>query len=392
MDNIISEINSCLGVHPAIRLPFDDLYAGVMNEVALGNVSRQVKGDLELFKYTRQCSFDKNWNIFTLISRGLILCPSQEKVISVGILKFFNFGEIIYLPENEKFKATTKMDGSYISLFCHNNKWFCATLGSFESEQAIWAEKWLNENANTEMLVPGRTYIFECIYRENRIVISYDFEGLVLITGYDEYGNEFLYDDTVEYADKLGTRVVEAPRFSTIDEMIKKADTLSSSEEGWVVRFDNGFRIKIKGATYCRIHRIVSNCTPLAVWDMLRTNSDLEVLIEQLPEEFRIDLKSIRRMILTKENLYIQEIEKLYKDTISLSDKELGLQMQELCKEFPIAAHFIFSCRKMNFLVEYKNPGKIRNALYSKFRPTADVLEGYIPSSAMNRFSDEEEN
>ena len=120
---------------------------------------------------------------------------------------------------------------------CHS--WF------IESDQAIWAEKWLNENANTEMLVPGRTYIFECIYRENRIVISYDFEGLVLITGYDECGNEFLYDDTVEYADRLGTRVVEAPRFSTIDEMIKKADTLSSSEEGWVVRFDNGFRIKI---------------------------------------------------------------------------------------------------------------------------------------------------
>ena len=122
MDNITSQIQASLGVHPAIRLPFDELYAGIMAEVTAGNLTRLVKDDLELFNYTRNCSFEKNWNVFTLISRGLILCPSQKKVVSLTLPKFWNYGEVLYLPENEPFRATTKYDGSCIFLFWHNNK------------------------------------------------------------------------------------------------------------------------------------------------------------------------------------------------------------------------------------------------------------------------------
>ena len=389
MDNITSQIQASLGVHPAIRLPFDELYAGIMAEVTAGNLTRLVKDDLELFNYTRNCSFEKNWNVFTLISRGLILCPSQKKVVCQPLIKFFNYGETLYLPENESFRSTTKMDGSCIFLWFWNNKWNCSTRGSFSSEQAIWAENWFHTNCAISELVPGRTYIFEVIYAENRIVITYDFEGLVLITGYDENGNEFLYDDAAWYASRMGTRVVQTNSFNSIEEMLDKSKELPSSEEGWVVRFDNGYRIKIKGDEYCRIHRVISNCTPLSVWDMMRNCQDLAPIIAKLPEEFRKDIRSIRKIMQDKEHELLQSISFLVDLTKNMTDKDLGLAIPYIAKVWPVAAYFLFSCRKNDFMKEGRKPGKFRNSLYKRFRPTANALEGYVPSSAMNRFEED---
>jgi RNA ligase len=54
---------------------------------------------------------DKAWNQFTLMARGLILCPSEKRVVATPIPKFFNYGEVLDVPELP-FNATVKMDGS----------------------------------------------------------------------------------------------------------------------------------------------------------------------------------------------------------------------------------------------------------------------------------------
>ena len=49
------------------------------------------------------------------------------------------------------------------------------------------------------------TYLFEIIYKANRIVVNYNFEGLVLIGAYELHsGKELLYIELLEIADKLG--------------------------------------------------------------------------------------------------------------------------------------------------------------------------------------------
>ena len=140
MEDITEQIKSCLGQHPAIRIPFDELYAGIMAEVNAGFINRQVKDDLELFDYSRSCTLEGHWNPFTIVSRGLILCPTKKQVICLGILKFWNYGETLYLPENEEFRATTKYDGSCAFLWNYQDSWHCSTRGSFYSDQAMWAE------------------------------------------------------------------------------------------------------------------------------------------------------------------------------------------------------------------------------------------------------------
>ena len=388
---VVEQLKLCLGQHPAARIPFDELYKGLQTEVALGHIAVQKDGDLELFNYSRKCTIDGEWNVYSLIARGLVLDVEKKKAIALPLIKFFNYLEVPYVP-NEPFRATSKKDGSMCVMFFDfsANFWRCSTRGSFFSEQALWAEEWMRKNVNQNALIPGRTYIFEVIYNENRIVVKYDFEGLVLITGYDENGYEFLYEDTQEYAKKMGVRCVEEVKFNSIEEMIEKAEVLPETEEGWVLRFENGFRLKLKGATYSNLHRIISNCTPLSIWEMLKNCDTLEGIKTQLPEEFAKDLISLEKILQQKEKEMISEIEWLYNKTKDLTDKELGLLINgEWGKNYPETSRFIFRCRKDDFLEEIKKPGKFRTSLYNCFRPLSNNLPGWTPCSSMTRFSQE---
>jgi hypothetical protein len=73
--------------HPVHLLSFDEIYAGLMIEVEAGYINKQVKGDLELFNYSVNATFEKHWNKFTLVARGLILCPTQKKVVALPMPK-----------------------------------------------------------------------------------------------------------------------------------------------------------------------------------------------------------------------------------------------------------------------------------------------------------------
>jgi RNA ligase len=392
MKDITEQLKSCLGQHPAARIPFDELYAGLQAEVALGHIVIQKDGNLELFNYTRKCTIDGDWNIFSLIARGLILDVVNKRVICYCLPKFFNLGEVCYLPENETFRATGKMDGSCLFLFFDENQkiWRCSTRGSFFSEQAMRAEQWAFQNINDNFLIPGRTYIFEVIYPENRIVVKYDFEGLILITGYDENGYEFLYENTQKYAKELGVRCVEEVKFNSIAEMVEKAEVLPETEEGWVLRFENGFRLKLKGKIYSTLHRVISNCTPISIWEMLRDCATLDEIKTQLPEEFAKDLISLEKILQQKEKILLGEIEQFHNETRHLSDRDLGLLIKEKMEEdFNIAWRFVFRCRKNDFLEEVKKPGKLRISLYNCFRPISNNLPGWQPCSSMTRFSQE---
>jgi RNA ligase len=377
--------------HLATTVDFDTLYTNIMERVEKGLIYRQVNNKgLELFKYSLNCHYDKMWDEYTLMARGLILDPKNKKIVALGISKFFNLGENSYSIPNSSFNITQKYDGSCIIAFWNDNQWNTATLGSFDSEQSQWAKKWLLANVNTELMNKDATYIFEAIYKENRIVISYNFEGLVLITAFNlETGFEWEYPAIVYEGKQLGIKVVDQHNYNTIDEMLEVCKTLDHNQEGFVVQFLNGYRIKIKGDEYVRVHRIISNVTPLRVWDMILNGDNLEEIEKQLPEELRKDFCSIKKILEDKIEATLKNVESFYQSTKHLTDKEIGLMLAVKNDILPVQASLVFSCRKKNFLVEWKILGsKMRKALFKHIKPQSNKLEGFVPSSNLNRFSD----
>ena len=386
-------LQSLEGRHPAFTMPFSELLAGLTKEVELGNVSMRKSDDgLQIYCYTMQCTIEKNWNIFSLIARGLILDVENEEVVFSPFPKFFNYSEVLYLPD-EPFVVTEKLDGSCGLIFSHNGKWQVATKGSFQSDQATWANQYLHNNIDTGWLHPKSMYIVEIIYPENRIVIPYEEEGLFLLAIYME-GYEFPRGRQKPYEAgyKAGLKPVKVHKFQTIDEILAKTETLHKFEEGFVVRFENGYRLKIKGSEYVRIHRLISNCTPLFIWDCLRACDNIDAIRNELPEEFHKDFDTIRNLLEKTFSENLAEIEKGFEKYKSLSDKELGLLLDSKrdCNHLsPVQQRFIFACRKSNFLKKVLTKGRERDRLFKFFRPTANILEGFIPSNVMNRFQNE---
>lgn len=267
-----------------------------------------------------------------------------------------------------------------------NGYWSVNTRGSFESDQARWATSWLNTQKNiTDNLVKGNTYLFEIIYPENKIVVAYDFAGLVLLGAYHRDGYEYERYELEELRDKTGVKLVDTRNFNSVEDMLEKAKELSVNEEGWVLTYPCGYRVKIKGDEYCRVHRLISNCTPLSVWNSFKMCDDFDVLKRDLPEEFRIDLDNMNEIFTEKFNKKLNEVKEWMNYTKNWSDRDIGLASAN--GEIPRhVTKWIFASRKKNFLAEVEKASMARAKFCEDFRPNANYLEGYTPTSAMNRF------
>ena len=248
--------------------------------------------DLTIWNYSPKVQYERLWDDITMQCRGLVT-NSQGKVIARPFKKFFNYEE--HKPEeipNEYFEVYEKMDGSLGILFNYNDEWVLATRGSFTSEQSVKGRKLL-EKYDYNRLHTDYTYLFEIIYPENRIVCVYDFEDLVLLgMVHTESGNEVNIHNTNNedirlnnMIGNLGFRVVTLYKtwgegFDVLKEEISK------DREGYVIRFRNGFRMKIKGDEYVRLHRILTNISNRDIWEYLKDGKPMDEILDKVPDEF----------------------------------------------------------------------------------------------------------
>lgn len=404
MNAIMKILLECGTKHPAYSMSFSELKDGLFSEVAEGNISVTYHPefkDLALFKYTVDCVAGRNWNKFTLMARGLILDLQNKLVVASPFIKFFNYGEIetcsVSIVESD-FTVTEKVDGSLGIMFYYEGKWRIATAGSFVSEQAKWAEKWVEDNLNFNQVNKFDTYLFEIVYPENRIVVYYDFSGLVLIGVIDAFGEEYSYEKTKQVADCLKIRCAKQYLFNDMNSIVKNAEGLDQNHEGYVIRFKNGVRLKVKGDEYVRIHRLISRVTPLAVWESMLNGDNLDDVKKDLPEEMEKDFENMISILEGKLANVVKELEEAHKATEHLSDKEVGILLNNHDGVFSDMTskkgiRYVFLRRRENFygpLNDYSS--NVRRRVFNTFKPKSNVLEGYVPSSAMNRFTEAEKS
>jgi RNA ligase len=369
-------------VHPARIYDYWILCNGLQRAIEAGHVHRQTSGSLSIYCYTKQCVYERAWTPITKMARGLIIDHEAARVVATPFPKFFNVGEgdHVSIPDLP-FEVFEKLDGSLIILFWHDGQWRTATKGSFQSDQAMAASNWL-AGFNLDALVPGYTYLFEWCSPDNRIVVPYDQPELVLLSIYLADGCEVPHALVTSLAGWFGWRAAMRYHFDSISDLIAHAKALPSTQEGFVMRFHDGTRLKVKGEEYCRIHRMISRCTPLALWEMMRAGDDLEALRRDLPEEFWSDFDAIEHLLDIQLYSLIREAKEEAHTTVHLTDKQIGL-MEGLKHK-----SLVFTLRKYGGgnLTDYP---RSREALYRAIRPTGNKLEGYMPSRSMNLVMEE---
>lgn len=378
--------------HPATRYAFDELRALLMERVERGLVKQVVapyNSDLELYCYTQRAVIDREWDEVTRIARGLVLDTARKQIAALPFPKFFNYGEReddARLVGEAIESVTEKIDGSLVIAFFDTRyqTWRTATKGSFTSPQAERGLLEMKRAAYMHEYAKNTTYLFEVVYPEDRKVVKYDRAGLTLLGAYSVdpqspvYGLELSPRSLSYAANVLG---IDSPRHHTADSLGRIAAiaaTLPAQREGFVVRFCNGARLKFKGAEYLRIHRLISNVTPLFVWDALRSRDNLKAIRGDLPEEFWSDFDQIHTLLSDAWLALRLRVENECERQAHKSDKELGLTLSEVPSDL---RPFVFALRKGG--PDWHQHPKTWAAMWSELRPDGNVLPGFVPSASL---------
>ena len=364
--------------------------------------------DLTIWNYSPRVQYERLWDDITMQCRGLVT-NSKGDIVARPFKKFFNYEE--HKPEdlpNEDYEVYEKMDGSLGILFYYerelthserykiwfvNNyetgmeyyegylpdfndpyfeptpktkgEWIIATRGSFTSPQSIKGRELL-EKYDYNRLAKDYTYLFEIIYPENRIVCNYDFEDLILLgmihtkTG-DEVNihNDDNQDIRLRNLIKnLNLKIVTL--YKTWGEgydLLK--EEISKDKEGYVIRFKNGFRMKIKGDEYVRLHRILTNVSNRDIWEYLKDNRPFDELLEKVPDEFNNWVKETARDLTIRFDNIDKDYTEIYEN---LKSRNLDR------KEFAIRAkHYRHSNILFNMLDGKEHKQNIWKIIYPEY-------------------------
>lgn len=279
-------------------------------------VSRPNKEEtLLILNYTNKCQFDQRWDEITMICRGLVV-DNDWNIIARPFTKFFNLGELTEALPSEQFNVYEKLDGSLGILFNYNDKWIISTRGSFDSEQANVATVLLLlydiQNLDKEY-----TYLTEIIYPTNKIVVDYGGEEkLVLLAK--------IHTQTGEEIDLPATysKFEVAKRYTRFTNINSLKETQEDNKEGYVVKWPNGFRIKIKFDEYARLHKLISGVNERRIWDILQSGDNLDELLNCVPDEFYDFVKKTKEDLEHQFNTLQNNARKIYQDVRKLETRK----------------------------------------------------------------------
>lgn len=193
--------------------------------------------------------------------RGLVF-DLEGNIIGRRYHKFFNANEreetrIEKIDWAKPHRILEKLDGSMISpIPVHGAIRWTTKMGI--TDTSMQAEEFVAKNSNyvllaEEALERGLTPIFEWVSRQQRIVVDYEKDNLILTAVRDNLSGGYAsYKELLDWGKRYNIDVVVAHE---ITEDLITAIQKWEGAEGIVVRFDDGHMIKIKSEWYVLRHK-----------------------------------------------------------------------------------------------------------------------------------------
>ena len=200
--------------------------------------------------------------------RGLKFYP-DETVAARPYHKFFNINERPETAANkidltQNFIVLEKLDGSMIHpLLLSGHMVWATKMGLTDTTIPVTAYTDRVTDLKYydfchDIIAEGLTPIFEWCSRQQRIVIDYPKDKLVLTAiRNNKTGQYMVYEDMKERAKPYGFPVVNAwyGNVNSLSEFITEMSG-REDEEGYVIRFVDGHMYKAKNEWYCNLHKI----------------------------------------------------------------------------------------------------------------------------------------
>ncbi|MBR1710480.1 MAG: hypothetical protein IJ719_16910 [Clostridia bacterium] len=259
-------------------------------------ISIRESGNLVILNYGIDCDFTDS---VVQEARGIIIDTERSEVVCWPFRKFGNYGER-YADDIDwnTARVQEKIDGSIVKLWYDHkaDRWQWSTNSMIDAADAHVMDGAVSfmdliRRAENYKDIPfdnldrDKTYIFELVAPEQKIVIRYEYPYLYHIGTRSNFTGE-------ESNDNIGIRKPAEYPLHSLRECVKAAETLNQNDEnieheGFVVVDAGWHRIKVKSPEYVYAHR-VAFChvfTKKRVLPMIRINDgSLEELIKTSPD------------------------------------------------------------------------------------------------------------
>lgn len=313
---------------------------------------------LTIWNYTEKVQYENLWDEVTLKCRGLITDNNTGKAIVEPFKKFFNYEELVAdripdakIPSNGDYVyVQEKMDGSLGILFYYEDEWIMATRGSFTSDQAIKGLEIVKNNYFLDSFLREYAYLVEIIYPENRIVVDYREEKVTFLSvvlnrnfeGWNISGDSELHWTTANSIFKcIGIKkkdiVKTDQHFNFSDELYQFLKSKNEkNKEGYVLRYQPGnFRMKIKFEDYVRLHKIMTNLSTTAVWEVLLNGQNMDSILKDVPDEFYQKIREYEHKLNCEFLALKSEYEDHFESIRRLGTRKLFAQFANTCFKHP---------------------------------------------------------
>lgn len=236
-----------------------DTLQQVIDKVNIHAYSLKGKSFIQL-DYSKQVG--RWWNVLTENSRGHIFSYPQLALVSLPFQKFFNlneraFTELSALNLNQESYIMEKLDGTMIHLFEVEDTIFSATRGSagvyYFNDKAVDFIKNANYETVLHTIQSGYTPIFEILLKPDDKygqTVKYEEEELRLIAVRHRETGEYVHPTELEaMAKAFGVRSATFYRGKELFHVLQEQCKITNME-GWVVYFEDGLMVKVKGEDY----------------------------------------------------------------------------------------------------------------------------------------------
>jgi hypothetical protein len=288
------------------KINWKTLETYIENNLIIAN--KHLDHDIWILNYTPKTAAKNLWDDYTISSRGLVI-DSDGNILARPFKKFKNIEDYDNDSFPKNFEVFEKIDGFMIMLFYYEKakEWIVASKYSFISEQAKTAKQILDCKLKQIELKKNHTYIFELIHPNNRVIVDYgDLVDLILLSRIEtKNGVEIYFDDLVGYYSKYFNVVKKIKLKETNDIFDLKTQNIEN-KEGYVIRFENGFRFNIIFEEYEKIKLLINNISKLTIWNYLKNGMGIEDIMNKIPNNYHSIIQNEKNNF----NFSYNEIEK----------------------------------------------------------------------------------
>jgi RNA ligase len=240
--------------------------------------------------------------------RGLVFDTETGEIVSRRLSKFHNFFErpdTSVIDVSKPHQVLEKLDGSFISpiiLPGSTGVRYISKMGL--TSTSMQAETFAASHPEYDLFARhciswDATSIFEWCSPENRIVVAYEEDALILLAVRDNRSGVYWnYDSMVQMADAWNIPCVKAvcPPLSSPAAFAEFEATVRAWEgaEGVVLTWDDGSRVKIKADAYVSLHRAKSLTENERDVVGLILDDKTDDLLPLLPDADKIKMEAFR--------------------------------------------------------------------------------------------------